>query len=115
MSEYHKQLLERYIEMWNTGNLALANEILAPTYRDHAHPEVTSIVHVQQALQKTRASIPDFQITVEQIISEGAFVSLRATIRRTIQGQTRFSRVIWFARVVDGFIAELWTGSEASS
>ena len=41
--EAHKAIVRRYIEMWNTGNAAIADAVLAPTYVDHAHPEVTSI------------------------------------------------------------------------
>ena len=112
--EGNKALLRNYIEMWNTGNATLADDVLTPTYRDHAHPEVTSVAHVKQALQATRAAFPDFHIAIEQIISEGDMVALRGSIRRTLQGQVSISHIIWFARIVDGRMAELWTGTESS-
>ncbi len=38
--EANKAIVSRYLEMWNTGNVALADEVLAPTYVDYAHLEV---------------------------------------------------------------------------
>ena len=35
-TESQKSLAEKYIELWNTGNLALADEVLAPDFVDHA-------------------------------------------------------------------------------
>jgi predicted SnoaL-like aldol condensation-catalyzing enzyme len=100
--------------MWNTGNVALADEVLAPTYRDHAHPEVTGTESVKQSLLKVRESFPDFQITVDQIIGEGELVAVRATIRRTQQGKENASRVMWFVRLEDGKMVDLWTGMETA-
>ena len=36
----NKALASRYIELWNTGNLALADEVLALDFVDHTHPEL---------------------------------------------------------------------------
>lgn len=113
--ESHKNIVKRYIEMWNTGNEALADEVLAPGYRDHAHPEVTSVEHVKQALSKTRTAIPDFQITIDQIIGEGELVALRGIIYRTLQGQANISHVLWLARIANGQMTELWTGIETAN
>ena len=112
--EAHKAIVRRYIEMWNTGNAAIADAVLAPTYVDHAHPEVTSPESFTQALQRVRTAFPDFHITIDTMISEGQLVALRGTIRRTQQGTASVSHVIWFVRIVDGKMAELWTGVEAS-
>ncbi len=114
-SEVNKSIVRRYVEMWNTGNVALASDVLAPTYIDHAHPEATSPESVKRALQKFRAAFPDFSITIESIISEGDLVALRNTIRRTQQGSQVVSQVIWFVRIADGKMVELWTGTGTSS
>jgi predicted SnoaL-like aldol condensation-catalyzing enzyme len=57
----NKAIVRRYIEMWNTGNVDLADAVLAPTYVDHAHPEVTGPESVTQALQRVRTAFPDFR------------------------------------------------------
>jgi predicted SnoaL-like aldol condensation-catalyzing enzyme len=112
--EANKVIVHRYIEIWNTGNVARADAVLAPTYVDHAHPEVTSLESFRQALQRTRTAFPDFHITIDMLISEDDLVALRGTIRRTQQGKASISRVIWFVRISDGKMAELWTGVESS-
>ncbi len=112
--EANKAIVRRYIEMWNTGNGALANDILAPTYLDHAHPEVTGPDSVTHALQRVRTAFPDFHIAIDAIIGEGDLVALRGTIRMAQQGSPSISHVIWLVRISDGKMAELWTGTESS-
>ncbi|MBI1256357.1 MAG: hypothetical protein GC204_02695 [Chloroflexi bacterium] len=111
-AQANKALVHRYIEMWNTGSTASANEILASNWRDHNHPEVTSPEGVKQAIFATRSAFPDFKITIEVMISEGDLVALRAFIQRTQQGSMTTSRVTWFVRVANGKMVELWTGVE---
>jgi hypothetical protein len=40
-TEANKTLVRRYIDMWNTGKVEVADEVLASTWVDHAHPEPT--------------------------------------------------------------------------
>ena len=108
-SEANKAIVRRYIDMWNTGNVALADEVLAPAWVDHAHPEVTGPDSVKQAISKVRAAFPDFHITIESMVGEGDLVALRGTVRREV-----ISRVMWFVRVADEKMVEMWTGSEIS-
>src|SRR6266536_5719687 len=97
--EANKAIVRRYIEMWNTGDVAHATAVLAPTYVDHAHPEVTGPESVTQALQRVRTAFPDFHIAIETMISEDDLVALRGTIRRTHQGNASVARVIWLVQI----------------
>jgi hypothetical protein len=36
--EANKSIVSRHIELWTTGNLALAYEVLAADFVDHTHP-----------------------------------------------------------------------------
>jgi len=92
--EANKTVVRAYIEMWNTGNVAPAAMVLGPTYVDHAHPEVSGLPSFVQALQQLRSTFPDFHITIDTMIAEDQWVAVRATIRRTQQGELRVSRVI---------------------
>jgi predicted SnoaL-like aldol condensation-catalyzing enzyme len=112
--EANKSIVSRYIEMWNTGNVILADEVLASTYVDHVHPEILGPEHVKKSLLKFRTAYPDFHITVNAIISESDLVALRGTIHRTHEGNEAVSLVIWFVRIENGKMAELWTGTESS-
>lgn len=112
--EASKALVRRYMEMWNTGRVELADEVLAPDWRDHAHPEVSGPESVKQAVSQIRATTPDFSISIESIIGEGDLVALRGTVRRTRQEAEVASRVMWFVRVANGKMQEMWTGTETA-
>ena len=107
--EANKTVVRRYLEMWNTGNMGLANEVLASTWVDHSHPEATGPESVKQAVLQIRAAFPDFRITIESMVGEDDLVALRGIVRRET-----VSRVMWFVRLADGKMLEMWTGSEVS-
>src|SRR5437868_7655016 len=105
----NQEVFRRYLEMWNTGNVALADEVLAANYVDHAHPEIIGTESVKRSVLDIRAAFPDFQITIESITSEGDNVIVRGIVSRTFQGNKMNSPVGWTARIVDGKMLELHT------
>jgi predicted SnoaL-like aldol condensation-catalyzing enzyme len=113
--ETNKAIVRRYIELWNTGNVALADEVLAPDYKDYAHPEATGPERVKQSVLAVRAADPQFHISIDLMMGEGDMIALQATIRSTRQGKEVLSRVAWFARVEGGKMAEWWTWYERNS
>lgn len=75
--EANKALVRRYIELWETGNLVLADEILAAEYVDHTHPHhLPGPEPVKQEVAAFRSGFPDARITVEQMIGEGDLIGL---------------------------------------
>jgi predicted ester cyclase len=88
--EHNKALVRRlYEEGLNKGNLAVADEILAPDYIRHGlapgaplGPESTK--HVFSTM---RAALPDLRITVEDMVGEGDKVVARVTGRGTHKGE----------------------------
>jgi predicted ester cyclase len=113
-TESNKAIVARYFAAWNSGNSAEINDLLAPHYIDHAHPEVKTAEAVKAAIQRTRASDPNFQIAIEFSIAEGDRVALRGMIQRTSQGQPIVSYVLWVARLENNRMVELWTGTETA-
>lgn len=121
----HKALVKRYVELWNTGNLALAEEVLAADFVDHSHPEfVPGPASVQQAVAEFRRGFPDAQVTIEQIIGEGDIVAFQATIRGTHlgpfgsfapTGKEAILRGMDFIRIAQGKIVELWSCQDTLS
>ena len=55
--EVNKAVVQAYIEMWNTGNAVLAATVLAPTYVDHAHLEITGLPRFVQTLERVRSTL----------------------------------------------------------
>jgi len=68
---------------------------------------VTGPESVKQAVLKVREVYPEFRITIESILSEGDLVAVRGIVERE-----SVSRVMWFVRIEDGKMKEMWTGSE---
>src|SRR2546423_951900 len=86
-TEGNKVLVRRYVELWNTGDGGLADEILAPDFVDHTHPDQPAGPQsVKEEVASFRAAFPDAQVRVEQMISEGDTVAFRFELRGTHLG-----------------------------
>jgi steroid delta-isomerase-like uncharacterized protein len=117
--EANKALVRRYVELWSTGNLALADEVLAEDYVDHTHPHQTpGPESVKQEVMAFRTGFPDAHTTIEQMIGEGDLVAFRFVLRGTHQGTfadfppTGKEDVLTgvdFVRIADGKMRELWS------
>ncbi len=118
----HKSLIHKYIELWNTGNLALADEVLAPNFVDHAHPEFApGPDSVKQAVADFLAAFSDAQVTIEQMICEGDVVAVRLVLTGTHRatfagfpptGKRAVLHGMDFIRIASGKMAELWNCSD---
>ena len=121
-TESHKSLVHKYIELWNTGNLALADEVLASDFVDHSHPDFSpGPATVKKAVSDFRTAFPDAYVTIEQMISEGDIVALRLVLRGTHQGNfagflpTGKQVVLQsmdFMRIANDKLIELWNCSD---
>ncbi len=110
-TEMNKTIVIKYFEMWNTGNIKLADEVLSPAYVDYAHSEIKSIEEVKQSVIKIREMFPDFNITIDTMISEDNTVAVLGNISRTEQGKKVTHSIMWFVTIVDGKMTELRTGN----
>ena len=117
--EANKELVRRYVELWNTANLALADAIVAPAFVDHTHPgRIPGPESVKDEVKTFRAAFPDAQVVVEQMIGEAETVAFRFIARGTHQGRfgpfppTGKEVVLTgmdFVRIADGKLVELWS------
>lgn len=123
--EANKATVRKYIELWSTGNLALADEILATDFVDHSHPgQPSGPESVKQAIKSFREGFPDASITVEQIIAEGDIVAFRFILSGTHlgmfadfppTGKTNTLTGVDFVRLADGKIVALWSVQDTLS
>jgi steroid delta-isomerase-like uncharacterized protein len=121
-TEGNKALARRYVELWNTGHIALADEILAPAFVDHTHPDrPPGSESVKEEVTTFRAAFPDAQVRVEQMICEGDAIAFRFELRGTHQGTfgpfapTGKQAVLTgmdFLRIADGKIVEVWSSQD---
>ena len=123
--ESNKAIVRKYIELWSTGNLSIADEVLAAGFVDHTHPQwVPGPESVKQEVQAFREGFPDARISVEQMISEGDLVAFRFILRGTHlgtfagfppTGKENVLPGVDFIRIADGKMLELWSVQDTLS
>jgi len=90
MSELNKKVVHRlFEEVWNKGNLPLADELFAPTYEHHdaSTPDVgRGPESEKKRVTLYRTAFPDIRLTIEDIIAEGETVMARWSCRGTHKG-----------------------------
>jgi steroid delta-isomerase-like uncharacterized protein len=126
MSEPNKAIVRRlFEELWNKGNLSLADELFSPNYA-HYDPSTPDVGRGPESEKKRatlyRTAFPDLQLTIEDIIAEGEIVMARWSCRGTHKGdlsgiaptgkQFKISGVT-IARLANGKLAEGWVNWDA--
>ncbi|MEZ4705848.1 MAG: ester cyclase [Caldilineaceae bacterium] len=125
MSMVNKRLLRRFFdEIYNQGDLRVADEIVAVNYVNHnpAPGEAPGRAGFKTFVAYLRRAFADFHITIEDQVAEGDKVVTRFTIRGVqasefagIPATGKFASVtaIGIHRVVDGQIVESWLNWDA--
>ena len=88
-AEENKTVVHRAEELWNTGNLAIADEVYATDFVNHdpGLPDVRDLEAYKGFIAATRTGFPDFSVTIEDVIAEGDKVASQWTARGTHQGE----------------------------
>jgi steroid delta-isomerase-like uncharacterized protein len=87
--EENKALFRRaYEELWNRGNLSVADELIAPDFINHAaSPESNrGPESMRGSVTWARNAFPDLHFEIEELVAEGDTVAGRLTMRGTHQG-----------------------------
>jgi steroid delta-isomerase-like uncharacterized protein len=121
MSAENKALVRRWIkEIWNKGNLAVADEIVATNYvnNDSAAPMPESGREgFKKHVTTYRTAFPDLKLSIDDIVSDGNKVTVRWTARGTHKGTLLgiqptgkgiATTGISVVRLVGGKVAEQW-------
>jgi len=118
--EEAKAFSDRDLEIWNEGNLAIADELYDPDYVGHAVEleDVVGIDAFKEDVTNVRTDYPDFKFTVEEIIVKDDKIVERWIATGTNTGTTsdipptgkkiRVSGVS-IIHVVNGKFVERWT------
>lgn len=115
----NKAIIDRLSELWNTGNLAIADEIFDADFVNHDpnNPEVTNLESYKGYVPVVRIGFPDFHVTTEDLIAEEEKVAVRWTIIATHQGELMGMpatgiQVVWtgmmMVHLADGKVVEMW-------
>lgn len=121
--EENKRLAARAIEIWSTGDVAVADEIFAPGYVNHQHhdpddaQDLEGVDAIKRFAVEFRTAFPDFQDTIDLQVAEGDLVATRFTSRGTHRGpfkgvEPTERRLTWTGITIDrisqGKIVETW-------
>jgi steroid delta-isomerase-like uncharacterized protein len=116
--EEAQNLVKKDLEIWNEGNLAMVDEIIAPDYFEHSAGIPNDYVGIdafKQRVTDLRTEFPDFKATVEELIVKGDRIIWRWEITGTNTGSTDDMpptgntmeiEGVGILRVVDGKISE---------
>jgi steroid delta-isomerase-like uncharacterized protein len=126
MSEENKAVVRRFIEeVWNSGNLAVIDELIAEDHVDHDPAQAGAPggrEGMRAFVQMYRSAYPDSHLELGEMIAEGDLVAAPWTATGTHQGElmgiapTGKSVTvtgIGIDRVVDGKIVESWANYDA--
>jgi predicted ester cyclase len=123
-AEAIEQLVEAYVSLYRTGDLAAIEHVIAEDYTDRSLPHFSGRAGVALAVRALHAGFADLTCTVDHVVAAGDRAAFFFTVEGTHVG--RFggyaptgARIRWtgadFIRVgADGRIVELWTVQDAS-
>ena len=113
-----RQVIE---EIWNGGDLELADQVFAPDYVNHGGL-IPDLVRGPEAIKFSvavyRLAFPEFRVAVVDLLAQGQTVALRWTTHRTPShdggsdapdGELDTLLGMTFARMIAGQIQESWT------
>ena len=119
-TEQNKAILRRFFEeLFNRGDLSVADEIVAVDYLAHdpAPGETPGLQGLKEFVTSTRTAFPDVTFTIDDEIAEGDKVATRWTFRGTHQDEfagipASGNHVTFSAlnihRIVNGKLQEAW-------
>lgn len=76
-------------ELFNERNLAVADELFAPDYRNHAGGDFSGPEGMKRLIQQLTAAFPDHHTQIEDVVADGDRAALRVTFSGTHEGDFR--------------------------
>ena len=86
--EENKESLLRFVEeVWNKGNIELIPEFVSPEYFEAAGIGYNVIGHegITQHVTSLRTAIPDFKMTIDNMVCEGNVIAAQLTQEGTFK------------------------------
>jgi predicted SnoaL-like aldol condensation-catalyzing enzyme len=110
-AEGNRALVLRYFDMWNSGRGAAADELLGPTYIEHAHPDFLGPAALRSIVPRVHAQHPDMIVKAEVVAVDSEFVAVRTVLEpEHLDGHPDGPRRgVALFRVADGKLAEQWS------
>jgi len=123
-AEKNKAVISRLGELWNTGNLSIADEIFHADFINHdpSNPDINNLEKFKGFVAEIRTGFPDFRVTPDDLIAEEDMVAIRWTANATHQGEVMGmpatgKKIAWvgiaMAHFDDGKVVEMWWSEDS--
>ena len=76
-------LARKFVEVWNTGDMAAINSFPAFTMHNHGGRVVAGPEMLGRVVKAWRTSMPDLVFTIDDTVAQGDLVAMRLTIKGT--------------------------------
>ncbi len=109
-----KSVIRRWVEeVWNGGNLGLADELMTSDYVAHVGAmRFAGPAGFKQLCSPYRAAFPDIQITLKDLVAEGDRVVWRFTARGTHSGELFGIPPTGKAMEIEGMVMSRFAGDK---
>ena len=119
-NEQNEAVAKRGFEAFNTGDMSIADEIVAdgaPSHDPAMPEELSGPDAMKKAVEIYRGAFPDLQLTIDECFSDGDLVCIRWSSEGTNDGELMgmpatgkrvTSEGISIDRIQDGKIVESW-------
>ncbi len=116
-AEENKALARRYLEeIWDKGNVDLIDELFTTDFVRHGPPAVEGEVRGPEGFKGLvstyHAGLPDFRVTIDDMIAEGDRVVSRWMVRGTHQGELMGSAPTGNQVTFTGYLFDRIAGSK---
>jgi ketosteroid isomerase-like protein len=103
-------IIRKYLRAWNTADLALFEEVLAPDFVDYMYGELRTRDALLKQAASQDASTTDRNTTIEDVLCDGDKIAVRVTSRLTHRetGQPMIVTGMVIARIENGKVVEGW-------
>ena len=97
--------VESYFRAWNVGDFSALEDVIAPEWVDHSHPDRHNAADVRRAFEAAREQWPETQVLVDAVLGDADIVTVNG---RVVTGDRTENRV-WIIRTVEGRLHEMWS------
>lgn len=114
-----QEVLEKIVEIFNTGDVSEVENIFSSTYIDHQKPEwinVNGPEEFKQIVELAKKSMPNLEVTIEDLITEEDKIVVRLQWHSVDDAGKKVDReTIDILHFVDGKAVEHWGAESWSS
>jgi predicted ester cyclase len=109
-TEANKAIVLRVAELWNTGDLSIADEVFATDFVPHVphYPLLIDLESYRAQVVIDRSRISDIRLEVQDVVAEGERVACRFCVTGTGMGVQYTNAGINMDRLAGGKIVEEW-------